>query len=182
MKQREEHHPSTNEYRTGGTVQNPLSGLFTAGVLVLAVITAVLLSGTLWLLQAEPLSSQKSLAVLTLSEETVKPPDPLYMEGEVVACAEIGFTCQGISDFCQRLYSLPAGVYIVHVDADTPAAKLGILPGDILVGVNERPLRTPATLQNALNNCPSGSIVALELYRKGKTFPVYFTPGDVIWN
>lgn len=181
MKHREEH-SFINEYRTGGTVQNPLSGLFTAGVLVLAVITAVLLSGALWLLQAEPLSSQKPLAVLTLSEDNHIGADSLYMEGEVVTCTDIGFTCQGISDFCKKLYALPTGVYVIHVDADTPAAKLGILPGDILVRVNERPLRTPATLQNSLNNCPSGGIVALEFYRKGKTFPVYFTPGDTIWK
>ncbi|MBQ3000507.1 MAG: PDZ domain-containing protein [Oscillospiraceae bacterium] len=181
MKHREEH-PFTNEYRTGGSNLNPLNSLFTAGVLVLAVVTAVLLSGALWLLQAEPLSSQKSLAVLNLSEETRNPADSLYMEGEVVTCTDIGFTCQGISDFCKKLYALPMGVYVIHVDADSAAAKLGILPGDILVRVNEKPLRTPATLQNALNNCPSSGIVALEFYRKEKTFTVYFTPGDKIWN
>lgn len=181
MKYKEEH-PFVNEYRTGSTVFNPLSGLFTAGVLVLAVITAVLLSGALWLLQAEPLSSQKSLAVLALSENPRIPEDSLYMEGEVVTCADIGFTCQGISDFCKKLYALPMGVYVVHVDADTPAAKLGILPGDILVRVNEKSLRTPAALQNAIQHCPAGSIVALEFYRKEKTFTVYFTPGDAIWN
>lgn len=181
MKHREEHH-FVNEYRTGGTDLNPFSGLFTAGVLVLAVVTAVLLSGALWLLQAEPLSSQKSLAVLNLSEDTHDPADPLYMEGEVITCTDIGFTCQGISDFCKKLYSLPTGIYVIHVDADTPAAKLGILPGDILVRVNGKPLRTPSALQMALDRCPEGGIVALEFYRKEKTFTVYFTPGDEIWK
>ena len=181
MKYKEEH-PFVNEYRTGSTVFNPLSSLFTAGVLVLAVITAVLLSGALWLLQAEPLSSQKSLAVLNLPEGTRAPVDSLYMEGEVVTCADLGFTCQGISDFCKKLYSLPMGIYVIHVDTDTPAAKLGILPGDILVRVNEKPLRNPVTLQNSLDRCPEGGIVALEFYRKEKTFTVYFTPGDVIWK
>ena len=181
MKHREEHH-FVNEYRTGSTVQSPLSGLFTAGILVLVVVTAVLLSGALWLLQAEPLSNQKSLAVLTLSEETRTPEDSLYMEGEVVTCTDIGFTCQGISDFCKKLYALPMGVYVIHVDADSPAAKLGILPGDILVRINKIPLHTPAALQNFLDNCPVGGIVALEFYRKEKTFTVYFTPGDKIWK
>ncbi|MBE6943602.1 MAG: PDZ domain-containing protein [Ruminococcaceae bacterium] len=181
MKHRDEHH-FVNEYRTGGTAFNPRNGLFAAGVLVLAVVTVVLLSGAIWLLQAEPLSNKKSLAVLALAEETRAPEDSLYMKGEVVTCAEIGFTCQGISVFCQKLYALPMGIYIVHVDADSPAAKLGILPGDILVCVNDKPLNTPTALQEALAHCPENGQVSLGFYRKEKTFTVSFSPGDEIWK
>ncbi|MBE6925764.1 MAG: PDZ domain-containing protein [Ruminococcaceae bacterium] len=181
MKQKEELH-SVNEYRTGGTAFNPLSGLFAASVLVLSIVTVTLLSGTFLLLQAEPLSSQKSLAVLTLSEESHTPEDSLYMEGEVVNCTDIGFTCQGISNFCRKLYALPTGVYVIHVDADTPAAKLGILPGDILVGVNKTPLHTPAVLQAALAQCPENGVVALDFYRKEKIFTLFFAPGDNLWK
>jgi membrane-associated protease RseP (regulator of RpoE activity) len=181
MKHKEEHH-FINEYRTGGTVFNPLSGLFAAGISILAVVTAVLLSISLWLLQAEPLSSQKSLAVLSLSEDTRAPEDSLYMEGEVVNCTDIGFTCQAISEFCKKLYSLPTGVYVIHVEADSPAARMGILPGDILVGVNEAPLHTPSALQVSLALCPENGVVALDFYRKEKAFTVYFNHGDNIWN
>ena len=181
MKHREQQN-CVNEYRTGGTVFHPGYGLFTTGILVLAVITAVLLTCASWLLQAEPLSDQKPIPMLTLSEGTRNPEDALYMEGEVVTCEDMGLICQGISDFCGKVYDLPIGVYIIHVVPNTPAASLGILPGDILTRVNRRPLRSPNTLQDFLDNCPENGSITLDLYRKGKTFAVSYTPEDKEWN
>ncbi len=181
MKHKEEQN-FVNEYRTGGTVFPPLSSAFRTGFLILAVLTTVLLTGASWLWQAEPLSSQKSLAVLALSEDTQNPGNSLYMEGEVVTNDDIGLTCQGISDFCGKVYDLPIGVYIIHVAPNTPASRLGILPGDILIHINRRPLQTPDTLQIFFDNCPENGSVTLEFYRKGKTFTVYFTPEDKGWN
>ena len=178
MKYRDEYH-ITNEYRTGGAVFPRHPHLFIAVILVLTLLLIALLISTALLFKAELLSSRNTISTLSLPEAPVAPDHSgLYMEGEVVTCEEIGFRCQAISDFCKKLYSLPSGVYIVSVTQNTPAAKLGVLPGDILIRINEESLRSPEILQQYLRVCPKNGRIALSFIRKEKTYTVYFSPGE----
>lgn len=178
MKQKNEN-PEIYEYRTGGTELPHRSTLFAVGAALLIMVVSTFFAGTLGLLQTEPLDSRKSLAMLMQAEapihpDSTKPEDALYMDGDVILCENIGFSCQTISEFCKRIYTLPSGIYVVSVAQNTPAARLGVLPGDILLRIDG----APATLQQLLSNSPENRPMALEFYRKEKTYTVYFAPGD----
>ena len=177
MKQREEN-SFVNEYRTGGADFPGCNHLYIVGITVLAVLLIVLLVAASWILRAELLSSQHTVGTLSLSPEHIKPESTPYMEGDVVVCEDLGFHCQAISEFCERIYALPSGVYVVSVQSHTPAEQLGVLPGDVLVGVNGQSLRAPETLDEFLRTCPKNGRLALEFRRKEKTYTVYFTPGE----
>ncbi len=56
---------------------------------------------------------------------------------------------------------------VLEVASRGPAANAGVLPGDILLGVNDRPLTTPADLRRALGKSKGDSLL-LDVGRGGK--------------
>lgn len=167
-----------NEYRTGGHLPIRSSGgLLTAGLLVFVAITAMFLTAGFLALRTDPLGEDKELAALHTPDCTRCPEEEPHMEGEVTTCNTVGITCQSISEFCEKYYELPAGIYILHVIKDSPADQQGVLPGDVLVRVNGEALRLPNTLQWLLDNSPKDTLVELEFSRKGKSYTIYVAPG-----
>ena len=167
-----------NEYRTGGSIRHRShNGDFAVGIFLLLTFIGMLLSAGSLSLRITNLSTHKVIASLGVPDETLHINPDLHMEGLVMDCEELGVTCQSISRFCENYYDLPAGIYIIRVDKHTPAALQGILPGDILVKANGRPLRLPATLQSIIDQCPKGESIELEFIRKEKTYTVNLTPG-----
>jgi hypothetical protein len=58
---------------------------------------------------------------------------------------------------------------VVDVVADKgPAAKAGIVPGDVLLRFGDEAVATPAELEAALHDCEAGESVAVDLLRKGQ--------------
>ena len=69
-----------------------------------------------------------------------------------------------------RLTSVPVasenkveGVYVADVEAASPAARLGLRPGDIIVAVNQKPVRSVADVEAAGRR--AASIIALSIQR-----------------
>lgn len=169
---------SPNEYRTGGPIhRNNCGALFAVGIFVFLTVAGMLLTAGFLSMRGHSLDTYKVIAALSVPEETHSGSNDLHMEGLVMDCKELGITCQAISEFCEKYYELPKGIYIIGVKRNAPAAYHGILPGDILMKVNGESLRSPEALQEIIASCPAGKPIALELNRKGKIFTIHFTPG-----
>ena len=61
-----------------------------------------------------------------------------------------------------------AGAIVSTVDANSPAEKAGLKPGDVITAVNGKNIRSSLDLRNKIGLMPIGEIVSLELIRKGK--------------
>ncbi len=61
-----------------------------------------------------------------------------------------------------------AGVVVTRVYEDTPAAEVGLRVGDVITGVNTRPIRNSQQLRNAIGLLQVGDEVTMDLIRDGK--------------
>jgi serine protease Do len=63
--------------------------------------------------------------------------------------------------------NLRYGLKVVEVDSESPFAG-AIEPGDILLEINRRPLRSETDLSQTLDAAPKGRPVAIRLLRRGQ--------------
>jgi len=61
--------------------------------------------------------------------------------------------------------NLAGGAYVFQVQAGSPAAKAGLLEGDVIVALNGRPTETNVALTDALGALPAGQAAALTILR-----------------
>jgi S1-C subfamily serine protease len=61
-----------------------------------------------------------------------------------------------------------SGAIITRVQEDSPADKAGIKAGDVLVGLNDKPLKSSTDLRNRIGLTPVGEKVSIRLMRDGK--------------
>jgi len=62
----------------------------------------------------------------------------------------------------------PSGALVTNIAADSPAAKAGIQPGDVVVSVDGKPVDTPESLDYRLATLPLGSNAEIEVLRNGE--------------
>ncbi len=72
----------------------------------------------------------------------------------------------------------PEGTRIVGLVEDSPAAKAGLQEGDIVVALDDKPVRGPASLTARLREYEPGSEVTVEVLREGKPERVKVTLGE----
>lgn len=77
-----------------------------------------------------------------------------------------------------QLYGLPQGAAVQNVEPDSPAAKAGLQPGDIITAINGQSITGSRELVRYLRNCEVGQILELTLYRKGETMQLPMTVGE----
>jgi S1-C subfamily serine protease len=70
------------------------------------------------------------------------------------------------------------GLLVLWLDEGGPAAKSGLLVGDILVAINGQPVGDPDDLFSALNSDTVGKSVAVEVLRGGRPEAVNVTVGE----
>jgi S1-C subfamily serine protease len=71
-----------------------------------------------------------------------------------------------------------AGLIVLSVQADSPAAKAGLLLGDVLLRAGEQPLTSPAALLPCLDEDRVGQALALSLLRAGEERGLVATVGE----
>lgn len=70
------------------------------------------------------------------------------------------------------------GLVLVAVDPDGPAAKAGVVRGDILLAIDDTPINTVAELLAALVKVEAGATVTLQVQHGDKTVEYEVTTGD----
>jgi len=63
---------------------------------------------------------------------------------------------------------LGTGAFVARVLPDTPGAKAGIKPGDVVVAVADKPVRDPDDVIQVIQSTPVGEKIPLTVMRKGK--------------
>ena len=65
----------------------------------------------------------------------------------------------------QRVETLPEGAYILSVDAESPAEKAGLLPGDIIVEIGDKQIKSSDDMIAALEGTESGDTLTVTVWR-----------------
>ena len=98
--------------------------------------------------------------------------DQLTVKGYVSGRPTLGIQGQGVSSFYQHYYRMPAGLYINQVDMTSDAASRGIIPGDILVGLQNIRITSMEDLTTVIYNYNPGDTVTAVIYRQGMQYRV----------
>jgi serine protease Do len=72
-------------------------------------------------------------------------------------------------------FGLPAGttgLVVSSVESNSPAAKAGLQPGDVIQKINGEAVVRPADLQRIVSNSPIGKTVTLSVLRGGQTLTI----------
>jgi len=83
----------------------------------------------------------------------------------------IGVEPQNLSKELSESLGLPEnteGVLLSGVLEGGPAARAGVKPGDVLVAVNEKPIKDVRSLLNQISQISPGNDAKLSILRKGK--------------
>jgi serine protease Do len=74
-----------------------------------------------------------------------------------------------------RLDDNTKGAVVVDVDPASPAARAGIMPGDVITRVGRAPVNTVADASRELGRIPSGGTAILRVLRNGQDTAVVVT-------
>ena len=103
-------------------------------------------------------------------EVAMKVKEDLQKYGKV-SRGRLGVTIQPISQELAESFGLKGrqGALVNGVEPDSPAAKAGVISGDVIVGVNDRAIEQPGDLVRAIGEAKPGQAVTLKVWRKGAT-------------
>lgn len=79
------------------------------------------------------------------------------------------------ADVAQRLGVKGEGVVVADVFEKTPAAKAGLLAGDVITAVGGQPVKDGKVLQNLVADLPLGKATNLDVFRDGKALQLPVT-------
>lgn len=83
--------------------------------------------------------------------------------------SRIGVTIQEINQALADSFGLKktAGALVSSVEADSPAAKAGLEPGDVILALNGREIGSSRELPALVAEIPAGELAKLQIWRKG---------------
>ena len=101
--------------------------------------------------------------------------DQLIRQGYVSGRPSLGFTGRALSSAEQRFWRLPAGMYITRVEQGSPADKLGIAAGDVLISLDGTRITGADDANSVLYAHKAGDVLDAIIYRSGKQYAVKLT-------
>lgn len=127
------------------------------------------------------LQQRPSVEELTRSlgggDDGIMPDDSKPRQGE--GGASLGLVLQAVTPQIAQQLGLPAntrGVVIAAVDRSSRAAQIGFQPRDIILGVNRRPVTTPAELQAVVDEAASAGRDSVALLVQRGRGPARYVP------
>ena len=76
-----------------------------------------------------------------------------------------GVTVTTISQAASQAAGLPDGAYITNVEENSPANKAGLLPGDIIVQIDDTIIRSSTDMITALEGSQNGDVKSVTVWR-----------------
>jgi len=73
----------------------------------------------------------------------------------------------------------PRGVAVERVETSSPAARAGVLPGDVIVGLRQRPTASVADLHRLLDHEAIDAELPIELLRQNRLLTLTVRPAEV---
>lgn len=94
-----------------------------------------------------------------------------------VTRSRIGVQAQELTRELASSFGLsePRGALIAMVEKGAPADRAGLVPGDIVLGINGQPVQGSADLARLVAGNKPGSTIMLDVWRKGQRVPVKVT-------
>ena len=118
-----------------------------------------------------PINAAKPLIedVLSGKIETVAPNESssASASSDLTGKPRMGITVSDINQSSTLITSgtLPKGVYVNEVDADGPAARAGMQPGDIIVDVDDTVITTFSQMSGIISSKSAGDVIKVKVYR-----------------
>src|SRR5262249_18836887 len=93
----------------------------------------------------------------------------------------LGVSIQPLTQELAKSFGIPGtqGALVASVSDDSPAAKAGFKPGDVIVTFDGKPVESPRVLPAIVANTPVGSTVPVVVLRDGKQQTVTVTVGSL---
>lgn len=95
--------------------------------------------------------------------------------GYVSGKPSLGVSVQPVTQTMSMRYSVPVGLYIVAVGADTAAANAGLKAADVITGIDGETVTGAAELSSALSSKRAGDSITVTVSRSGKTLSFALT-------
>lgn len=90
----------------------------------------------------------------------------LIEHGYVTGRVKMGITMQMIDQMSAQIYGYQPGVGVVSVEADSPAAKAGLVPGDIITEIDGESVLSSEKLNQILEKHKPGDEITLTVFRQ----------------
>jgi serine protease Do len=111
---------------------------------------------------------------LTLSAKLGEHPDDVKappVRGKAEAAPsnpleKLGIRVGNVPEDMRRTLNQSQGAFVSEVDRDSPAAEGGLQVGDLIVALNDTPIRSPSEFERAISNLKSGQTVRLRVLRQ----------------
>ena len=109
--------------------------------------------------------------------DTVNVYQELITNGKV-SRPSIGITGRDLDETTAKANNLPQGIYVLSVAEFSAAEKAGIKNGDVIVGIDDKEVKTMSELNTQKNTHKVGDEVKIKLIREGKDQEVNVTLGE----
>ncbi|HCB14117.1 MAG TPA: serine endoprotease DegQ [Gammaproteobacteria bacterium] len=95
---------------------------------------------------------------------------------------QLGVSVQDLTPELARAFNIPAnqGAVIAQVVSRSAADKAGLREGDVVLRVNDRPIRDGSGLRNAIGLLEVGASVQLEILRDGRPLTIKAKVGEYV--
>ena len=110
----------------------------------------------------------------------LKVQDQLLQHGRVTR-GRLGVGIQDVNQALAESFGLkkPAGALVGAVEKDSPAAKAGLVPGDVITRFNDKEIGASSELPVLVANTAPGSVARLDVMRKGETRRIEVKVGEL---
>jgi serine protease Do len=117
---------------------------------------------------------------LAIPAEAAKPVIDALMRGQRPQRGYLGVGLQPLDENLAPSLGLPkdSGEIVRSVVANGPAARAGLVQGDVIIRVNGKPVTPEQTVSYLVANTPVASRIPLEIVRGGKHATVYVQVGE----